>query len=365
MENENRELANKRGIDASAVTDELGAEQNYNMIDGVINNEQPQAETFSATHTPEIPLDEAMPDPAISLSERDLYGYKYDGVLPLLKERALELFDTDHCVFKLYPDDTEAMVFERDEITSHDGIFGIEAADWLASKEYADMVTALSSGEASREAELLSGDKNLFGIYQLKGGAETRDYRFESFESLQSRGLGVDRSNYELVYTGELSLRDTLTNLHKIYETFNADRPEDFAGHSLSVSDVVVLQWRGNVTSHYVDNFSFQQLPSFLGSETPRDEQSVKRYPSHEESEQNHNEISAQANSEQKKQHAKSDDSKNLAGDSGNRKAKRAASELRGKPSILAQVEKNKEIIAQNGGTQRNAPNRGNSKEKG
>lgn len=82
-----------------------------------------------------------------------------------------------------------------------------------------------------------------FTIYQLKGGSETRDYRFEPYESLQEAGLAIDRQNYDLVYTAPL---DGKTTLEDIFRTFNLDRPPDFTGHSLSVSDIVVLNRGGD-----------------------------------------------------------------------------------------------------------------------
>ena len=101
-----------------------------------------------------------------------------------------------------------------------------------------------------------------FTIYQLKAGPETRDYRFEPYESLQEAGLAVDRQNYDLVYTAPL---DGKTSLEDIYRTFNADdRPADFRGHSLSVSDVVVLNRGGKEEAHYCDSFGFTPVPEFL-----------------------------------------------------------------------------------------------------
>lgn len=216
---------------------------------------------------PEHDPDEILPDPAISLSERDLYGYKDPAILPLLQDRALELFDADHTIYMLYPDGTEEMAFDRADIETHDGIFGIEAEEWQAAREFQDMKAATQNSEASKEALLIYGKENTYGIYQLKGGDETRDYRFEPLDRLEARGLSVDRDNYELVYMGPLTIRDSLINLNQIYETFNIDRPEDFTGHSVSVSDVIALQWRGNVTSHYVDSDGFKELPIFLGNE--------------------------------------------------------------------------------------------------
>ena len=100
-----------------------------------------------------------------------------------------------------------------------------------------------------------------FAIYQLKGGPETRDYRFEAYESLQEAGLAVDRQNYDLVYTAPL---DGKTTLEDIYRTFNLDRPADFTGHSLSVSDVVVLNRSGKEEAHYCDSFGFTPVPEFF-----------------------------------------------------------------------------------------------------
>ncbi|AOT68757.1 YodL domain-containing protein [Geosporobacter ferrireducens] len=208
--------------------------------------------------------DDFLPDPAIELSERDLYGYTDPSMLPLLKDRALALYDADHTVYMLYPDNTEAMVFERDEIAGHDGIFGIEAGEWQASREHAMLKDASRNSEASREAGLLYGDRDCFGIFQLKGGEELHFHRFTPLEQLKKDGLTVDRANYELVYVAPLPPEDTLEG---IFEKFNLHHPADFRGHSLSVSDVVSLQRNGGITSHYVDSFGFKELPAFLGNE--------------------------------------------------------------------------------------------------
>ena len=74
----------------------------------------------------------------------------------------------------------------------------------------------------------------------------------------------MERDNYNHMYTGPLDIRDSLINLNKIYSTFNINRPEDFTGHSLSMSDVIVLQWRDKITSYYVDRPGFTQVPEFL-----------------------------------------------------------------------------------------------------
>ena len=103
--------------------------------------------------------------------------------------------------------------------------------------------------------------QDTFSIYQLKGGPETRDYRFEPYERLQAAGLAVDRANYDLVYTAPL---DGSTSLEDIYRTFNIDHPADFRGHSLSVSDIVVLNRDGKEEAHYCDSIGFTSVPEFF-----------------------------------------------------------------------------------------------------
>ena len=104
-------------------------------------------------------------------------------------------------------------------------------------------------------------EQDSFSIYQIKSGDEMRDYRFEPYDRLQATGRSVDRGNYDLVYTAPL---DGTTTLEDIYRTFNIEHPADFKGHSLSVSDVVVLHQGGKDTAHYCDSFGFQQVPEFL-----------------------------------------------------------------------------------------------------
>lgn len=102
---------------------------------------------------------------------------------------------------------------------------------------------------------------NTFSIYQLKGGDETKGFRFEPYERLQVAGLTLDAANYEQTYTAHF---ENGMGLDGIFEKFNLDRPVDFTGHSLSVSDVVVLHQDVQDTAHYVDSFDFREVPEFL-----------------------------------------------------------------------------------------------------
>ena len=115
--------------------------------------------------------------------------------------------------------------------------------------------------KAQETAQTTGQDKDTFSIYQIKGGDETRDFRFEPYDRLQAAGNVVDRANYELVYTAPLAPE---TSLEDIYTRFNIDHPKDFKGHSLSVSDVVVLHQNGQDAAHFVDSVGFRQVPEFL-----------------------------------------------------------------------------------------------------
>ena len=115
--------------------------------------------------------------------------------------------------------------------------------------------------KAQETAKTAEQDKDTFSIYQLKHGDETRDLRFEPYDRLQATGNIVDRANYELIYSAELTPG---TSLEDIYTRFNIDHPKDFKGHSLPVSDVVVLHQNGQDTAHYVDSFGYKSVPEFL-----------------------------------------------------------------------------------------------------
>lgn len=131
----------------------------------------------------------------------------------------------------------------------------------LSIMKQAEMKNELEESSANRETQLLFGKDNQFGIYQLKDTPEARDIRFMNMDYLESKGIAVARENYDLVYTAPL---EDGTNLEDIYTKFNIDHPADFKGHSLSVSDVLVLHQNGENTSHYVDSFGYREVPEFI-----------------------------------------------------------------------------------------------------
>ena len=122
----------------------------------------------------------------------------------------------------------------------------------------------LDKPDISHADEMLSAGENTFSIYQLKGGKETLDYRFEPLDSIRRNGLSVKPENYDLVYTAPLPAKDDLESIHT---RFNMDRPSDFTGHSLSVSDIVVLHQGGTDTAYYCDRVGFSKVPEFLRQE--------------------------------------------------------------------------------------------------
>ena len=138
------------------------------------------------------------------------------------------------------------------------------AAAEKAEREYAAEAAAYAQTPAAivEQARAAQGEPvGSFSIYQLKGGNETLDYRFEPLDSIHRNGLSVKPENYELVYEAPLTTKD---NLESIYTRFNVDRPADFTGHSLSVSDIVVLHQGGKDTAHYCDRAGFSEVPEFL-----------------------------------------------------------------------------------------------------
>ena len=216
---------------------------------------------------------DALPDTMVGISEMQEYGYTWNEMLPLTKERALELFDHDLPVYLLHEDGSESTVNDRKQIAEHEGMFGIEKGDWQNERKLRLMQEQLEDSDANREAQLLYGNTDKYGIYQLKDNPELDKFRFEGTESLKRRGITKDNfdavlpENYKLVYLGELSEMQGRTQsetLEAIYTKFNIDHPADYKAHSLSVSDIVVLHENGENSAHFVDSFGFTELPKFM-----------------------------------------------------------------------------------------------------
>ena len=231
---------------------------------------QPEIETETPNVVDELPplpeLEQGYPMPDTGIGFLEMYQYGYtDGnaMLPLTKERAMELFMQDVPVFLLYADSTEAMALDAEDISSHTGVFGVEREEWDAVRG----VVTLSE-QADTEKLFLENPQDAFLIYQIRRGGELDAYRFMNYDYLQSKGVTPERDGYDAIYTGGfMDYGNARTNLDMIYQRFNVDHPADFKGHSLSVSDIVALKQNGVVSCHYVDNIGFRELPNFLKPE--------------------------------------------------------------------------------------------------
>ena len=228
---------------------------------------QQSAET-AATQLPdaqEQALDEyPMPDSEVSVSDMQEYGYFYDGMLPVTRERALELDAAGLTVYVLHEDNTESMVFDTEEIMEHGGLFGVEHEEWEKSPQFHEKVLERQERQLEREQAFLSHEGCCFAIYQVSRD-DPQNVRFMNLDWLQSHNLAVDRSNYDLIYTAPLNgSGSTMEQLETLYEQFNLKKPVDFHSPSLSVSDIVAIKQDGKVSCHYCDSVGFTEIPGFL-----------------------------------------------------------------------------------------------------
>ena len=202
--------------------------------------------------SPELEQATPMPDPTLTVDDMRSYGYLDSDMLPLSKDRAVELLEHDITVYMLYPDNAEEMVFEAEDIIKHDGMFGVTRPDWDAVKGHIP--------PRDVEQRFLNSPTDSMAIYQLRRDAPV-ELRFANLGSLAAP---PDPANYEAVYTREVYPDDDTSRiLENFYYIFNDERPGDFVGHSLSVSDIVALKQDGKVSYHYCDSMGFQELPAF------------------------------------------------------------------------------------------------------
>ena len=167
---------------------------------------QQTAET-AATQLPdaqEQSLDEyPMPDSEVSVSDMQEYGYLYDGMLPVTRERALELDAAGLTVYLLHEDNTESMVFDTEEIMEHGGLFGVEHEEWEQSPAFHEKVLERQERQMEREQAFLAHEGSCFAIYQVSRD-DPQNVRFMNLDWLQSHNLAVDRNNYDMIYTAPL-----------------------------------------------------------------------------------------------------------------------------------------------------------------
>ena len=233
--------------------------------------QQMQAEASQMTASSQLPeaqeqaLDEyPTPDEQVSTPDMQKYGYSYDGMLPVTRERALELDAAGLTVYVLHEDNTESMVFDPQEIMDHGGLFGVDREEWEKSPQFHEKVMERQEHQQEREQAFLSQNRNCFAIYQVSRD-DPQNVRFMNLDWLESHDVSVDRSNYDLIYTAPLSESGTVPEqLEKLYQQFNLEKPVDFHSPSMSVSDIVAIKQDGKVSCHYCDSVGFTQIPGFL-----------------------------------------------------------------------------------------------------
>ena len=232
--------------------------------------EQVSQQTAEATATQlpdaqEQALDEyPMPDSEVSVSDMQEYGYLSDGMLPVTRERALELDAAGLTVYVLHEDNTESMVFDTEEIMEHGGLFGVEHEEWEQSPQFHEKVLERQDRQLEREQAFFSHEGSCFAIYQVNRD-DPQNVRFMNLDWLQSHNLAVDRNNYDLIYTAPLNgSGSTMEQLETLYKQFNLQKPVDFHSPSLSVSDIVAIKQDGKVSCHYCDSVGFTEIPGFL-----------------------------------------------------------------------------------------------------
>ena len=233
--------------------------------------QQMQAEVGQMAASSQLPeaqeqaLDEyPTPDEQVSTPDMQEYGYSYDGMLPVTRERALELDAAGLTVYVLHEDNTESMVFDPQEIMEHGGLFGVDREEWEKSPQFHEKVMERQEHQQEREQAFLSQNRNCFAIYQVSRN-DPQNVRFMNLDWLESHDVSVDRSNYDLIYTAPLSESGTVPEqLEKLYQQFNLEKPVDFHSPSMSVSDIVAIRQDGKVSCHYCDSVGFTQIPGFL-----------------------------------------------------------------------------------------------------
>ncbi|MDU8658153.1 LPD28 domain-containing protein [Faecalibacterium prausnitzii] len=234
--------------------------------------QQMQAEVGQMAASSQLPeaqeqaLDEyPTPDEQVSTPDMQKYGYSYDGMLPVTRERALELDAAGLTVYVLHEDNTESMVFDPQEIMEHGGLCGVDREEWEKSPQFHEKVMERQEHQQEREQAFLSQNRDCFAIYQVKHTDELRDIRYEGMDWLRSIGQAVKRENYDLVYTAPLEpCNSPQAAVEQLYNQFNNDHPADYHHPSMSVSDIVAIKQDGKVSCHYCDSVGFTEIPGFL-----------------------------------------------------------------------------------------------------
>ena len=249
IEKHYREICKERGIQTETQEQDTTTGPEVSLPESAPEAAPPPAPPKEQEPDYRLPL----PDPTITPDMAEQCGYTIPDMYPLSKDRAMELLEKDVVIFTLYPDKPAEMVFDAEDIVNHDGIFGITCEDW---QNIHDTIPARDVYRRFLEAP---GDA--YAVMQLKGGAPA-ELRYTGLNYLSQP---PSPGNYDILYTGPIvCTQNQSATLENLFEIFNINRPGDFTGHSLSVSDIIALKQDGVVSYHYCDNVGFQELPGFM-----------------------------------------------------------------------------------------------------
>ena len=188
------------------------------------------------------------------------------------RDEALRMFDAGETVFLVTTYQRPIAVRERMEIERGPEHYQMEREEVERIRALEKRMQEYPQIKSLKEAKLLLGTENRYGIYQIVEGSPGREYEFMDLNFIERHGYQVRKEDYELIYFDKMLYGDTLDSL---YEKFNIAHPADYTGHSLSVSDIVVLNENGNVKAYFVDSISFRELPDFLQLEPELNQEEV------------------------------------------------------------------------------------------
>ena len=238
----------------------LPASENPPVLDTSVDH---AAEAAQLPDAPEQALDEyPMPDPALREDALKNCGYQDGDLLPLSKERALELFEQDLTVYAVVDGGSAEMLFDREEFETQlpGTVLALSREEWEQSPQFHEKVMDRQNHQQEREQAFLSHEGDCFAIYQVSRN-DPQNVRFMNMDWLQSHGLTVERNNYNLIYTAPM---EGGTDLEQLFYRFNNEHPKDYHSPSMSVSDIVAIRKDGALSCHYCDSFGFQQITGFL-----------------------------------------------------------------------------------------------------
>ena len=192
------------------------------------------------------------------------FGAFQEPMSVIEQEEALKLYDAGADIYLITNFSSPIYVTERMEIERGPEHYQMSRTERERFRNLEWEMQKYPQIQSLKEANLLLGTRQTFGIYQIKDDSPGENYAFMNMRFIESHGMQIKKEDYKLVYVGEFLGNMSLDD---IFERFNIDRPKDFRGHSLSVSDIVVLNDGEKVTAHFVDSISFEQLDSFLNLE--------------------------------------------------------------------------------------------------